>query len=160
MRTNRLCYLTLALVFWGWAFSYAASVTVDDIAQKLSCYCGTCPHLVVSDCGCSTADQIKADVKKMIQAGMTEDQILNAYVAQHGQTVLAAPPARGFNLTAWLIPFAGFLVGATALAVYLKRQRKDDDDPQNANGKMSRKTPEEYDEYYREQLKKELEQRK
>lgn len=96
----------------------------------------------------------------MIQAGMTEDQILNAYVAQHGQTVLAAPPARGFNLTAWLIPFAGFLVGATALAVYLKRQRKDDDDPQNPNGKMSRKTPEEYDEYYREQLKKELEQRK
>lgn len=160
MRANRLCYLTILLILCSWCFSYAAPVTVDDVANKLSCYCGTCPHLVVSDCGCSTADQIKADVKKMIQAGMTEDQILNAYVAQHGQTVLAAPPARGFNLTAWLIPFAGFLVGATALAVYLKRQRKDDDDPQNPNGKMSRKTPEEYDEYYREQLKKELEQRK
>lgn len=160
MRTNRLYYAALVLVLSGWSLSYAASVTVEDIAQKLSCYCGTCPHLVVSDCGCSTADQIKADVKKMIQAGMTEDQILNAYIAQHGQTVLAAPPARGFNLTAWLIPFAGFLVGASALAVYLKRQRKDYDASQKPNSKMSQKTPQQYDEYYREQLRKELEQRK
>jgi cytochrome c-type biogenesis protein CcmH len=97
----------------------------------------------------------------MIDSGMTEDQILDAFVAKYGQTVLAAPPANGFNLAAWIVPFAGFLFGASALAIYLKRQQKNDNDGPPDNSKPSRQADkDEFDEYYREQLKQELEQRK
>jgi len=35
--------------------------------------------------------------------------------------VLAAPPKRGFNLLAWLLPFAGLGIGAAVLAVLARR---------------------------------------
>jgi cytochrome c-type biogenesis protein CcmH len=136
--------------------------TVDQVAGRLSCYCGTCPHLVVSQCGCSTADQIKADIKKMIAQGMTEDQIVQSYVAQYGDTVLAAPPGSGFNLAAWAAPFLAFVVGGFVLFTYLKKQQKPPD-----QGK-SRGKPEQApnsgeppaEDHYRKVLAEELEKRK
>ena len=129
---------------------------MEDVAGKLGCYCGTCPHLVVTKCGCSTADQIKKDVQKMIDQGMTEQQILDSYVAQYGQTVLAAPPGSVFNLTAWLAPFLAFAFGGVILFKFLKRQQRSTatgDTPQPSE-------PATDDAKYREMLRKEMEERR
>jgi cytochrome c-type biogenesis protein CcmH len=130
---------------------------MEDVAGKLSCFCGTCPHLVVTQCGCSTADQIKAEVQKKIDAGMTETQIIDSFVAQYGQTVLSAPPKRGFELTAWMFPFLAFFLGAGLLVTFLKRQRKEtiSEESQASAGAAN-----EIDGSYRERLEKELAQRK
>jgi cytochrome c-type biogenesis protein CcmH/NrfF len=96
---------------------------MEDVAGRLSCFCGGCPHLVVTDCGCSVADKIKLDVKTRLDAGETGDHIVADYVAKYGQTVLAAPPKSGFNLTAWLIPFLAFGIGGGFLVTYLIKQR-------------------------------------
>lgn len=128
---------------------------MEDVAGKLACYCGTCPHLVVSKCGCSTADQIKADVLKMIKGGMTEQQILDSYVAQYGQTVLAAPTRSGFNLTAWLVPFLAFAFGGLMLFRFLKRQQS----PAPVGPSTPAETPQD-DDFYRELMRKELEMRR
>ncbi|PWT93660.1 MAG: hypothetical protein C5B54_01510 [Acidobacteria bacterium] len=130
---------------------------VDDVTNKLSCYCGGCPHLPVNICGCPEAGKIKADVAHKLEAGMTEKQIIDGYVAQYGQTILSMPPSHGFNLTAWVIPFLGFAIGGVVLVTFLKRQR-------NA-GPTEDSTPEENqssaeDEYYRQKLLKELESEK
>jgi cytochrome c-type biogenesis protein CcmH len=130
---------------------------MEDVASKLSCYCGGCPHLVVTDCGCSTADKIKADVAKRLAAGETEDQIIQSYVAQYGQTVLAAPPKSGFNLTAWLIPFLAFGIGGTVLVSYLIKQRRL---PHNAPEEQQPPASDEKDSRYRKLLEKELQQRR
>lgn len=132
--------------------------TVDGIAGKLSCYCGTCPHLVVSQCGCSKADEIKSEIKKMIGQGMSEEQIIQNFIAEHGQTVLAAPPRSGFNLTAWMLPFLAFLAGGFVLFTFLKRQQRPPDDPPPGSSHKSEKS--EADEQYRQRLNDELEQRK
>jgi cytochrome c-type biogenesis protein CcmH len=93
----------------------------------------------------------------MIDQGMTEDQIIKSYVAQYGETVLAAPPKKGFQLTAWAIPFAAFLIGGLVLAVFLKRQQQPpDDNPPNS----PEPTEQERDEHYRKLLNDELEKRK
>lgn len=132
--------------------------TVEQVTNKLSCYCGGCPHLPVNACGCPTADKIKADVGKKLDSGMTEQQIIDGYVAQYGQTVLSMPPKSGFNLTAWLIPFFGFALGGTVLIVFLKRQKTDKDDNNRQNQQSPGSDP--ADEYYREQLRKEMEKHK
>jgi len=130
---------------------------MEDVAGRLSCFCGGCPHLVVTECGCSVADKIKADVAKRLAAGETEDQIIQSYVAQYGQTVLAAPPKSGFNLTAWLIPFLAFGIGGTVLVSYLIKQRKlpeiSAEGPEPSKG-------DEKDAHYRKLLEKELQQRR
>ena len=49
-----------------------------------------------------------SELRTDIAAGMTDEQILSAFVAKYGATVLAAPPAHGFDLVAWIAPFAVF----------------------------------------------------
>jgi len=137
--------------------SYADSKpTVDQIADKLSCFCGTCPHLVVSQCGCSMADKIKAEIGQKIASGMNEPQIIQSFVLQYGETVLSAPPKRGFSLTAWALPFLGFVLGGTVLFLFLKRQQKITGDPP-ASKTSSGPAPNAEDDHYREQLRKEME---
>ena len=124
---------------------------MEDVASRLSCYCGTCPHLVVTQCGCGTAEQIKVDVQKMIDSGMTPDQIVQSYVNKYGATVLAAPPKSGFSLTAWVFPFLGFLSGSALLVVYLRRQKAD-------TAVQSPARTEQTGNRYRDELERELEQ--
>jgi cytochrome c-type biogenesis protein CcmH len=137
----------------------AATATLDGVASKLSCYCGTCPHLAVSQCTCSKADEIKAEIKQKIAQGMTEQQIINSFVAEHGQTVLSAPPKSGFNLSVWMIPFLAFVLGGIVLFAFLRnQQRPPDDQPPTGPSKMPDQSH--ADEEYRQRLNDELEQRK
>jgi cytochrome c-type biogenesis protein CcmH len=139
----------------SWIASAADKPRVEDIAGKLACYCGTCPHLVVSACGCSTADQIKVDIQKKIDQGQSEDQIIHSFVAQYGQTVLAAPTKSGFNLTAWAIPFVAFVIGGSVLFAFLKKQRNS-----HQREIPEPRVPDVTDEYYRDRVNQELEERK
>ena len=136
--------------------SAAAKTRWEDVAGKLACFCNTCPHLTVTDCTCSLADRIKTDIKQRLAKGETGDQIVKSYVAQYGDTVLAAPPKSGFNLTAWLIPFLAFGVGGTVLITFLRRQKRSSVETST----KSENTPDQADSYYREMLEKELQQRK
>jgi cytochrome c-type biogenesis protein CcmH/NrfF len=44
-------------------------------------------------------------------------------VEKYGVTVLSAPPASGFNLTAWIMPFAALAVGALMVVYFVRRFR-------------------------------------
>jgi cytochrome c-type biogenesis protein CcmH len=108
-------------------------------------------------CTCSKADEIKAEIKQKIAQGMTEQQIVNAFVAEYGQVVLSAPPKSGFNLAAWMIPFVAFLVGGIVLFTFLKRQQEPSEGPAQSPASLDQ-TP--TDDEYRQRLNEELEQRK
>lgn len=88
---------------------------------------------------------------------MTEQQIINSFVAEYGNTVLSAPPKSGFNLSVWMIPFLAFVVGGIVLFTFLKNQQKPPDN-QPPTPKMP--DPNNPDEEYRQRLNEELEQRK
>ena len=63
------------------------------------------------------ARRMKADIASRIAAGESKQQIKDELVAQFGTKVLAAPPAKGFNLLAWLLPFAALFGGALVLGL-------------------------------------------
>jgi cytochrome c-type biogenesis protein CcmH len=67
------------------------------------------------------AERMRAFIRQRIAAGDTKSEIKDKLVAQFGESVLAAPPARGFNLLAWLVPIAGGLIAAVAVAVLALR---------------------------------------
>jgi cytochrome c-type biogenesis protein CcmH len=64
---------------------------------------------------------MRAFIRARIAAGDTKSEIKDKLVAQFGESVLAAPPARGFNLLAWLIPIAGALAAVVAVAFLARR---------------------------------------
>jgi len=73
------------------------------------------------------ARQMKADIKRRIAAGQSKQQIKDELVAEFGTKILAAPPAKGFNLLAWLLPFVALFGGALVvgfLAWRLSRNRE------------------------------------
>ena len=155
MKSLRNTILVVLLLF-SYSMVFAASATMEGVSSKISCFCGTCPHLSVSVCTCSKADEIRTEIKQKIAQGMTEQQIVNAFVAEYGQTVLSAPPKSGFNLSVWMIPFLAFLVGGIVLFTYLKRQQNPpNDQPPGPSTKSDTN-----DDEYRQRLNEELEQRK
>ena len=90
--------------------------------------CGT--TLAQSDS--AAAQQIKRVIVQRIKAGDSEAEIKSLLVRQYGESILASPPAHGFNLLAWLLPLVGILLGAGivgALAWRWSREREEREEP-------------------------------
>lgn len=63
-------------------------------------------------------------IRGLVAQGYTKAQIERALVAQYGPSVLGKPPARGFNLTVYVLPPAIFVAGIGILIVTLPRWRR------------------------------------
>ena len=57
----------------------------------------------------------------MVAGGMTGDEVIASYVAKHGEKILIAPDARGFNLFAWLGPLGLLLSGIVGIVLLVRR---------------------------------------
>ena len=84
------------------------------------CYCG-CANLTVRACSCGTADQIRADIARRLDAGESAGQVVAAYVAQHGEKIRSAPTTEGFSLLAWTMPFILLFVAGAVLVLLVRR---------------------------------------
>lgn len=102
----------------------AAQTTVDlerqanEIEAMLIAPC--CFSQQVSVHKSPAADEAKADIRRRLAAGESKQQILDAYVAQHGKHVLAEPPAEGFDITLYVTPFV-LLIGSLGLLTLFAR---------------------------------------
>ena len=63
------------------------------------------------------AQQIKRVIARGIAAGDTKSEIKDSLVADYGESILAAPPRRGFGLLAWWLPIGGILVAAVVVGL-------------------------------------------
>lgn len=70
------------------------------------------------------AKRQRAYINELIADGLDEQQIKDRLVVEYGKGVLIEPPGSGFDLTAWVVPIAGFLFGAAVLALLLVRWRR------------------------------------
>jgi cytochrome c-type biogenesis protein CcmH len=95
-----------------------AAVTSKEVESELICQCGC--TMIVDVCDCDTANQIRARIATMIGQGMDKNQILASFVNEYGEKMLAAPPKKGFNLVAWIGPFAAVAAGGTGLFFALR----------------------------------------
>jgi cytochrome c-type biogenesis protein CcmH len=70
------------------------------------------------------ADSERAYIRLLISQGQTKPQIEHALVAQYGPSVLALPPAHGFNLTVYIVPPLILAIGIVTLVITLPRWRR------------------------------------
>jgi cytochrome c-type biogenesis protein CcmH len=98
--------------------------TLESISSQVMCICGCnaplakCPHI-----DCSTRAEMEAYIRKELAGGKDETAILQGLTLRYGVQVLAAPPARGFNLTVWILPSVGLLLGFAGVVVIARRWR-------------------------------------
>ena len=78
--------------------------------------CPTC-ETTLDHSSAPVADRMRDFIRARIAAGDTKSEIKDKLVAQFGPGVLAAPPRRGFDLLAWLLPLVGLAVGLVAASL-------------------------------------------
>lgn len=78
-------------------------------------------------------------IRQLIAQGETKQQIEHNMVLQYGSSVLALPPAHGFNLLVYIIPPLVVLAGITTVLLTLPRwraRRSGGDGPAATSGSM------------------------
>ncbi|MGH9758668.1 MAG: cytochrome c-type biogenesis protein, partial [Candidatus Acidiferrales bacterium] len=64
--------------------------------------------------GCTYSHAMLKELNERVARGESDNLTLQAFVQEYGETVLAEPPAKGFNWVAWIMPV---LVPVIALLV-------------------------------------------
>jgi cytochrome c-type biogenesis protein CcmH len=118
MRAALTAALLLALGAAGTAAASERQPTLPELEREL--ICPTC-HESLAVSSSPIADRMRSFIRARIAEGDTKSEIKSKLVDQFGESVLAAPPKHGFNLLAWLLPFAGLGLGGAALAVLARR---------------------------------------
>lgn len=96
---------------------------VKAIEGRLRCTCGcnldvfTCR---TTDFTCTTSPAMHRVVLARLDSGMTAAEVEAAFVRQYGEVVLMQPPKRGFNLAAYIMPFAGLLAGLVIVGLVIR----------------------------------------
>ncbi len=104
------------------ALGAAPRTSLTDLEDEVMCpICGTLLELSEAP----QAQRQKAFIAAMIAQGRTKAEIKDALVAEYGKEVLALPEGSGFELSAYLVPVIAFVVAAVALALGLRRWRRD-----------------------------------
>ncbi|HVA40953.1 MAG TPA: cytochrome c-type biogenesis protein [Candidatus Binataceae bacterium] len=136
MRPMRAAHLACAL-----AILVAASLGVpralagdrpsaEQVSQALTCQCGC--GLTVANCNmptCGFAVPTRHEIRRMIDQGKSQVEIISFYQRKYGEKVLSAPTTYGFNLLAWTTPFGALLLGGVLIVFTARRWRRAPDTP-------------------------------
>ncbi|MGH7814284.1 MAG: cytochrome c-type biogenesis protein [Candidatus Binataceae bacterium] len=138
MRPRRVNLTTLRIVLialvFGAVFLHEFNVslaalaaerpTVDSVGTALTCQCGC--GLTVANCNndsCGFAVPMRHEIAQMIDKGRTEPWILAYYRRKYGEKILSTPTTTGFNLLAWVMPFAAIGTVGGLLALWIGKSR-------------------------------------
>lgn len=97
---------------------------IQAIEKRIRCTCGcnldvyTCR---TTDFTCTTSPAMHRQVLTLAEAGMSGEQIIAAFVREHGQAILMAPPKKGFNLAGYFTPGVAILVAGALLVIAMRR---------------------------------------
>lgn len=94
------------------------------LGHQLMCMCGC--NQILLECnhvGCTYSDRMRNELTAGLERGDSDSLVLQSFVQKYGNTVLAAPTSSGFNIVAWITPFAVFVL-ATGLAIWFVRAWK------------------------------------
>ncbi len=96
----------------------AARTARDVINHTMSPFC---PGLLLANCTSLSADSLRRAILARAEAGASRKIIEGELIAAYGESVRAAPEARGFGLVAWLTPVVLLLAAGAGTAVWVNR---------------------------------------
>jgi len=107
----------LAVAALAQTASEKPSVDVRRVGARIACQCG-CKDSVAtcSMLECSFSKPAKLRIAQMQSVGMSDDQIVQAFVRDYGPGVYLAPP----NAFGWVVPYSLAGIGLVVILLYLK----------------------------------------
>jgi cytochrome c-type biogenesis protein CcmH len=106
---------------------YENDPLIIGIEERLRCTCGcnldvyTCR---TTDFTCQTSPAMHREVVGLVEQGLSSQEVLDEFVARHGELVLMAPRKEGFNILGYVLPGTAIsAVGIAMLWILARRTR-------------------------------------
>jgi cytochrome c-type biogenesis protein CcmH/NrfF len=99
-----------------------ASSRYEKLNHRLMCTCG-CAQ-ILGECnhvGCPNSSGELSELRDGIEGGASDQAIFDSFAAKYGAIVLAAPTTHGFDLVAWIAPFAVFAAALLGTILLVRR---------------------------------------
>lgn len=106
---------------------YPTDNDVNLIAKKL--YCPVCPNTPLDVCETKACQDWRAQIRDHLSDGWSEQQVIDYFVAQYGERVLAEPQRRGFTSLVWFLPVIVVLIGLGIVYEVLKNWKRQKPSP-------------------------------
>jgi len=106
---------------------YPTDDDVNRVAKQL--YCPVCPNTPLDVCETKACEDWRAQIRDQLTEGWTDQQIMDYFVAQYGERVLAEPQRKGFTSLVWFLPLVAVLLGLGIVYEVLKNWRKQNSAP-------------------------------
>ncbi len=88
--------------------------------------CLVCQNESLASSNAKLAQDLRAQVFKMMQAGKTNPQIKQYLVDRYSDYVLYDPPLKPSNYALWFGPFVFLLLGGLGVVLYLRKRTSPD----------------------------------
>ena len=125
MRAPAALIAMMAVVALAAVPAACRQVSEDEVhAVAVLLRCVVCQNLSVADSPSETAQQMRAVIRERLAGGETPTQVRAYFVDKYGIWILLAPPATGFTLLVWVLPFVALAMGLGLVAAVLWRWRR------------------------------------
>ncbi len=149
---QRAISLALALAALG-AQAEVPYEKVRQIGDLVSCQCDC--NYTVGSCNminCHFSDPVLLEIEAGLEAGQSDEEVLESIYAKYGSETRVEPGGRGFGLVGWIAPFASLLLGLALVPWVIRRWRR----TTRARSRASA-VPQQVVERYRARIEKDLE---
>ena len=121
LQITLVCFAAVTMLGAG-----SPSTRFDRLGHKLMCTCG-CAEILLecNHMGCPDSPGLISDLQAQLASNATDKSVFGWFAAKYGPIVLASPMRGGFDLVAWIVPFAVLFlgIGGVVLLVRLWHQR-------------------------------------
>ena len=91
--------------------------------------CPKCQNQNIADSNAPIATDLRREIYRMVEAGQSNEQIVDYLVARYGDFVRYKPPVNAKTIVLWYGPSALLVLGLCVLAFILARRRRSASDP-------------------------------
>ena len=117
-----LCFFSIPMLPVQISFGAEADkLKIGKLTETMMCLCGcgqtikNCPHV-----NCGFAIPARKRMATLLAEGKSVTEILEIYLKQYGDEILAAPQKKGFNLIGYIMPFVAIFIAAGAIFMVLR----------------------------------------
>jgi len=94
---------------------------VMTLANELRCM--VCQNQTLADSNAELAVDMRNRIREELQAGRSEEEVVDLLVSRYGDFVLYRPPLKATTVLLWIGPFLLLVLGAWILVRRVRRQR-------------------------------------
>jgi len=112
-------------LFWAVAVFGADSRQDAEKAREIenNLIAPCCWSQPVSQHYSAEAEKIRNEISAMVAAGKSREEILDHFVSQYGERILATPRPKGFNILVYILPGGALIAGTCLLLIVLRKMR-------------------------------------